>query len=721
MSEPIEKPGQTDDSEVALEAKEGARDPKDVVTRWLRELAAADQHEKDWRERAEKIVKLYRDEREKSNEKDAGGSNTRRYNILYANTEVLKGAMYSQCPSPDVRRRWLEKDAAARIAALVLNRALIASLDKMKDGEDFDSAMKDSVFDMIVPGRAVARVKYVPTINRFEQRVEVPKPARGVALPKDVQKDEQGLFRMEPVEEVVYECAETEYVEWAMFRYSPAKRWRKVRWVAFGDLLTRDDLVTQFGEEIGRAVEMKWMPKGVEDNPENAIFKRALVWTIWNKTQKKCIVICEGYKDAPLQEVDDPLRLEDFFPIPRPLYSIFSTDSLVPVPEYAIYQDHAMQLDAIEERIQVLTDALRRRGVYDSSIEELANLAAAADNKFVPVKNYREFMEKGGLDQAFQELDISGLATVIVELMKQADAKKQQIYELIGISDIMRGATKAQETLGAQKIKDNWGAVRVDPRRAEVQRFARDLIRLQAEIISEHFSAKTLASMTGVQLFETMAEKQAAAQAAAPVMGQPAPAPDPRMKRPTWEEVLKILRSDKLRGFKVDIETDSTIKPQADDEQKNRVEGLTAITGYLEKAVPAVAQGMVPKKIALELLQFGIRAFKSGPQLEELIDEWSGDAMDAGQAEENPQDQAQAAQAQEMAKQSAHADAMRAIEVETKKADMVKAKASAYAEITKAEAMIPGIQLDQLMGEANLARAQAQAESAAQPPTETLQ
>lgn len=692
------------DSEKDLESKGGQqRDPKDVVSRWLKELAAADSHERDWRVRADQIVKLYRDEREKANT-EAGTNASKRYNILYPNTEVLKGALYSQCPVPDVRRRWLEKDAVARVSALVLNRALITTLDQVKDGEDFDAVMKDAVFDMVVPGRAVARVKYVPTINRYEERQTVEAPAEGVTLPKDVQQDAQGYFRMQAVEEVAYECVETDYVEWSMFRYSPAKRWKKVRWVAFGELLTRDDLIKQFGQKIGTACEMKWMPKGMEDSEENAIFKRALVWVIWNKTQKKCIVVSEGYKDAPLKELDDPLRLEGFFPMPRPLYSIFSTDTLIPVPEYAIYQDHALQLDEIEERIAVLTKALRFRGVRDASIEELENLADAGDNKFVAIKKYREFVEKGGLEEAFQVLDIGGLATVILELMKQADAKKQQIYELVGISDIMRGATKAQETLGAQKIKNQWGSVRVGPRQAEVQRFARDLIRLQAELIAEHFSPQTLAAMTGIEMFFTAAEKQAAAALIQqPMQGQPQPAPDPRMQRPTWEEVLAVLRSDKLRGFKVDIETDSTIKAQDDDEQKNRIEGITAITGFLEKALPAVQAGQLPKKFATELLSFGIRSFKAGPQLEELLDEWAGGALDGNQGQQGQEDPAKAAQTMELQKQAAHVDALRKIEQETQTANMVKAKAQAYAELAKAEGIEPGVQLGLLTQRAKLA------------------
>lgn len=688
----------TDDTEQKLESRDGTRKPSEVVERWLKELAAADTHERDWRVRADTIMKLYRDEREKNNEGD-GTTHARRFNILYSNTEVLRGALYSNCPVPDVRRRFLDKEHAARVAALVLNRALVALLDRQNDGEDFDSLMKSAVFDMIVPGRGVARVKYVPTISKFQERVAAGAPPEGEEPAEDLQQDENGYFRVEEREEVVYEAVEPDYVEWSMFRYSPAKRWKKVRWVAFGELLTRDDLITQFGEKVGKAVEMKWMPKGMTESDENAIFKRALVWTIWNKTQKKCIVVSEGYKEAPLSEVDDPLGLQDFFPVPRPLYSIFTTDTLIPTPEYAIYQDHALQLDEIEERIAALTQALRFRGVRDASIEELELLATAGDNKFVPIKKYREFTEKGGLEQAFQALDISELASVIVELTKQAESKKAQIYEIIGISDIMRGASKAQETLGAQKIKNQWGSIRVGPRQSEVQRFARDLIRIQAEIIAEHFSPQTLAQMTGIDMFFSAAEKEQA-KLVVPA-GQPPGASDVRFLRPTWEEVMQILRSDKLRGFKIDIETDSTIKPQADEEQKNRVELITAVTGYLEKAWPAVSQGVIPKKFATELLMFGVRAFSAGPQIEELLDEWAGGALDGEQGQ--APDPAKEAAAAEQKAQAEHANALRAIELQTATANMVKAKAQAYGELVKAENLEPGMQMEMTRKRAALA------------------
>lgn len=655
--------------------------PQDEVKRWLRELDASGSHEKKWRERADSIIALYKDERAKAQE---ANSAQRRFNILYANTEVLKGALYSRCPTPDIRRRWLDRDPVGRLAALILTRATATTIDRC----DLDSILKECVSDMVLPGRAQVRVKYKPTLQTYDQRVAVDAPAAGVVAPEDVQQDEQGYFRMEPVEEVTGEEVGVEYAEWAMFRMSPAKRWEKVRWIAFGELLTRDDLVAQFGD-AGKKVALKWMPSGMEDTEQNAIFKRALVWLIYNKTEKKCVVVSDGYTEAPLKSEDDPLKLEAFFPAPKPLMSIFTTDSMVPTPEYAVYQDHALDLDTLEERISVLTEALRRRGVHDAAIPELADLAKSGDNKFVPVKDWAKFMEKGGLAAAIQEQDLTPLAMVITELRKQAELKKQQIYEIIGISDIMRGATKATETLGAQKIKDQWGSVRTGPRQAEVQRFARDIIRLVAEVIAEHFSPKTLQAMTGIELAMDDMEKQQRA-ATNPQ--------DPTLKRPTWADVMKVLRSDKLRGFKVGIETDSTIKARADEEQKNRVELITAVTGYLEKSLPAVQAGLVPKKVASELLMFGVRAFAAGAQLEEVLDEWASGGVDemlqGGQPQQGQTNPAEQMQQQEMQKQAQHADAMRQADLAEKSANVARAQADAYAAVVKAEALEPGLQLD---------------------------
>lgn len=538
-------------------------DQASLVTRWLKELELAEQHEKPWRERAEKVVKQYRDERENSENSNS------KFNILYSNTDVLKSVLYAKVPIPDVRRRFRDADPTGRLAAKTLERSLSYSIDAY----DFDGMMEKCVEDVLLPGRAEARVKYVPTYSK--------QPVTG---PDGPVLDDKGQPQMQDA--VVYEEAVCEYVDWDLFRMSPAKRWNKVRWVAFGELLTRDDLESQFGE-AGKLCSLNWTPKGMEDKSENDMFKRALVWTIWNKSDRKVYVVSKGYKKAPLNVLDDPLGLEGFFPCPEPLLSITTNDTMIPVPEYIQYQDQAEELNDVTQRITALTDALRRRGVYDASFPELEKLAKAGDNEFIPLENYSNFAEKGGLEKALMESPIDGIAKVLIELYKQREMVKQTIYEITGIADIVRGATDPNETLGAQQLKSRYAGIRVSPRQKRVQKFARDLLRLKAEIMAEHFSPQTLTMMTGTQV---------------------------------TPEVMQLLKNDKLRGFRVDIETDSTIQPDADTEQKNRVEFLTALTGMMEKVLPAVQSGMIKPELAKEITMFGVRAFKVGPQLEEALE-----------------------------------------------------------------------------------------------------
>lgn len=612
--------------------KVDSSDEKKIVARWIRELSIASARENTWRERAKNVLKRYRDEDDK---KEAGT----KFNILYSNTEVLRGVIYQKTPVPDVRRRFLDKDPVGRDASQVLQR----SLSYCADQYDFDGIMNSVVEDYLLPGRALAKIRYVPTysniINEETGEAEV--------------DDETG----EPAQQVVYETVETDYVDWEMVRISPAKRWAKVRWIAFGELLTRDELITQFGD-VGRKCTLDWSPQDAE---ENEIFKRALVWSIWDKKTKKVHVICRGSPDKRLAVHDDPLNLEGFFPCPEPIYAVKNTSTMVPIPEYAQYQDQAMELDELTARISALTEELRRRGVYDASYSELGRLSNAKDGEFIPVEKLSNLAEKGGISAALMELPIEGVAKVLIQLVQQRESVKQIIYETTGIADVVRGVSMASETLGAQQLKARYSNSRTGPRQKAIQVFARDLFRLKAEIISEKFSVQTLATMTGFDLALDVAEKQQLQFQAQSIVqsGQQVPAAlAKKLKKPTWQQITDLLRNDKLRGFRVDIETDSTVIPDMTEEQKNRVELLQAITGFLERLAPAVQMGALPKDIAKELLTFGIRAFKVSPQLEDALDslgDEDGQDNQIKQQMQAAQQQIQAAQ-QELDKQKQEAE-----------------------------------------------------------------
>ena len=86
----------------------------------------------------------------------------------------------------------------------------------------------------------------------------------------------------------------------------------------------------------------------------HAIGLGGIVYEIWNKDDGKVYWVADGYPHlCDVQE--DPLKLENFFPTPRPLYANATNDTLIPVPDYYQYQDQAAQIDELTQRIALLT------------------------------------------------------------------------------------------------------------------------------------------------------------------------------------------------------------------------------------------------------------------------------------------------------------------------------------------------------------------------------
>ena len=133
---------------------------------WQNELEQADQFERDWRERGMRVVERDRDERE--GRALIGPSNSR-YNILWANTETLKGALFARMAEPDVRRRFPDPNPAARQVAILLERALSYGIDVYDASRPLMNAMED----YLLPGRGVVWVVYEPVIIKEKIKVEV--------------------------------------------------------------------------------------------------------------------------------------------------------------------------------------------------------------------------------------------------------------------------------------------------------------------------------------------------------------------------------------------------------------------------------------------------------------------------------------------------------------------------------------------------------------------
>lgn len=616
--------------------------PRSVVKRWNLELKLADKREDDWRKKATKVLNRYRQKDAKKNS----------FNILWANTETLRPALYNSVPNPDVRRRFKDGDKLGKAVSEVLQRCISYSCDTY----DFDQGIKSDVLDMLLPGRAVSRIRYIPTLEQVgvtpethEEGEEQHEPA-GEALEGDT-------------EELTWEQVVVERVQWDDFRHGLGKDWNEVPWVGFRHKLTRDEMVEKFGE-VGEDIPLDDPDdddiRQEKDNSVADLFKTATIWEIWVKEDKQVLFICPSYKEAPAMEVDDPLNLVGFYPIPRPMYAVEDASSLVPTPLYELYKEQAEELDRISTRINKIIGGLKFRGIYDATITELSELMRGEDNDLIPSNGVTALIERGGLEKAIWFMPIEMAAKVLQILYEQRESAKKVIYEITGIADIVRGASVASETATAQSIKDKWSNIRLKRMQQEVQRYIRDLIRLKAEIIAEKFQLETLKQMTGLK-FPMMAEKQQAmmqyqqaqmqaqqqAQMAQQQGQQAAPPqmPPPPPDVPAWEEIIEVLRDDAQRSYKVDIETDSTIAATVDQDMQSLQQVTQAMGVVLKEFMPLVQMGDLPVEAMKELLMTISRRARFGNALEDALDKMQ-------QPPPKPQEQDNSAQVAQIKAQS---------------------------------------------------------------------
>lgn len=583
-----------------------AKDAAQLAKKWIAEIQAAEKAQSKWVERAKKIEKIYADKR------DSKSDRQRKFNILWSNVETLRPAVYMQTPKARAERRYRDRDPEARFGALLLERGVETSCELY----DFDHAMDQAVRDRLVVGRGQCWVFYMPNIVGDEQ--------------------DQAL---------AYEDVQADYVCWPDFLHSVSRTWGEVWWVGRWFYKSRSELKT-WGRERGleaskiAKVAMDVAPEG--DKTDEGLKDeraRARILEVWNKRDGEVLYVAPGSGvRAILGQMPPPVKFRDFFPCPRPMLATTTADSLVPTPDYAQYQDQAEELNRLTDRIAVLTKALKVVGVYASESGELAQMIEAGDNRMIPVKNWAMFAEGGGAKNKIEWFPVEVVAEVLKGLHDSFEVVLRRIYEISGISDILRGATDPDETATAQGIKSKWGSLRVRRVQKDTQRFAADIARLKAEVIAEQFAPKSILNMAGVDddLLSKYAptvppppvppEMQEAAQQNPAIQQQLQALHKQAQDKANQEfvaKVLAMLKDDTARNFRIDVETDSTLEPDVQEEKQTAVEFATAISAFLKEAAPLMMTGgpEVAKMLG-EVLLFVVRRFgKDVDQLEKTIEQ----------------------------------------------------------------------------------------------------
>jgi len=350
---------------------------------WHDQLDKATKVFDKWEKRGKKVVRRYRDER------DAIEMPRMKFNILWSNISVLFPALYGRMAKPEVSRRYSDQDPVGRLASTMLERVIEYEVTQFGD---FDSAMQGVVQDRLLPGRGTAWVRYEPIIvNEQPELTGMPElnPDEGVEI-----------TNTEEIERVDSAHSPVDYVYWTDFLHSPARTWDEVWWVSRWVYMTPEEGIERFGD-VFKNVPLQDQNDDVDSkNPMTAkatYGKKAKVAEIWNKRTKKVCWVAKGYPQA-LDERDDPLELEGFFPCPKPLLATTTNGSMIPVPDYCEYEDQAQELDNLTQRIYLLVKACKAVGVFNAEFKELGRLfTEGVDNILFPVSAWAAMSEKGGL------------------------------------------------------------------------------------------------------------------------------------------------------------------------------------------------------------------------------------------------------------------------------------------------------------------------------------
>ena len=597
--------------------------PLPAVQEWQKELEDARKRMKDFRKDASRIVTLY----------EGGKAAESPFNILYSNTETLAPALYNNLPRPVVQRRFKDEDPMGKLASDVTRRTLEFLMDnELGAYTPFDDLMTQAVLEALVPGWGVTRFKY--DAGFVEAEAEGLETAEG--------DESETTAPAETAERVDYETVCGESIPWDRFLHGYAKQWKDVPWVAFEHFMTREELEKNFGADIARRIPLTVSGKEnatteSDDESDGKLVDAegvtlAHVFEIWDKESRMVHFLAAGYHEGFAKSVSDPLELSGFFPMPQPLALFPKISSLIPVPLYTMYEEQAKELNRVTVRINKIVQALKVRGFYDSTLEGLDKVLSADDNVLIPAENVAAMQQGQTLEKAIWLMPLEKLISVLQQLYLQRQQIKQVIYEITGISDILRGASVASETATAQNIKNQWGTLRLKRAQKHVSRYVRDCLRIMAEIAMTKFSTQTLAQMTGLQ-FPSAEQKQQAQMMLAQLQqqaqmaqaaGQQPPAPPPpevmqAAQSPSWEEILALLADDLQRSYRIDLETNSTVDAEATEDKQNMGEFLNAVAQFMNGVGPLVQQGVMSFDVAKSILLAVTRRYRFGPEVEDSL------------------------------------------------------------------------------------------------------
>jgi len=551
--------------------------PQGMAQRWSSEIEASKKELERFQEDGDKITRRYLDKR------DEWGKEETRINLFWSSMKVLLSLLYARPPKASVARSFLDSaDDQARVAGVIIQRILNRSFDD--NVSNWDSAIRQCIEDWLVVGMGQAWLRYAVETEQEVIPAEIDPMTGEEIMPEQI------------TERIIDETAPIDYIYWKDFFYSPARVWEEVRWVARRVYMTRDQLIKRFGEEIGKVVPLfSSTSKDVNaQTPKHDPWARAEIFEVWCKEDKKVYWYAKGC-EVILDVKDDPLELDEFFPCPPPLAANLTSSNFMPRADYIFAQDQFQELDEINTRITWLTKAAKVIGLYDKNNDGIQRMFnQAAENQLIPVDNWAMFAESGGIKGKVDWVPIDQVVNAISALRIYRQDQTAQIYEVLGISDIMRGTSKASETATAQQIKAQFGSTRVELNQFYIAEWITNLLRIKAEIISKHWQPETIAMRSNIMR-----------------------TPDADFAGPA----IQLIKDERLAEYRISVEADSLSAMDWAQERDSAVQFMSAMGAFVSQIGPMIQTVPGSSPYFLRLLQWSVSKFKVSSEIESVLDQ----------------------------------------------------------------------------------------------------
>ncbi len=563
------------------EAKAKKDENKQVQT-WTKELELAEKFVSDWQDDAVKCVQAYLDD---PNTSSIAVGSRYRLNLFHSNITTLTSIMYAKLPKVEADRRFADPgDDVGRVASEMVTRIL---QNDMNDPEDrLNNVLKQALQDRLVVGLGAGRIRYC-----MEEKDD---PA--YVAPEGAPEDE-------PVPQVKKdEWCDVEYVHWRDMLWSPCRTPAELRWVAFRAYMTKAECIARFGEDVAR--DVPYASRGPKLDPGEGTqadisqFQdraQAEVWEIWDKMAKKVYWYVKGY-DQFLDCQDDPMELGGFFPNAPLMVANASTLKYLPKPDYLMARDLYEEINELEVRIAMLTKACKLVGVYPAAAKEIQRiLTEAVENQLIAVEAWAMFADKGGLKGQIEYLPIKEVAETLQILVIQQQQRIQQLYQVTGMSDIIRGqASQGGVTATEQRIKAQFASTRMQSFQDEFANFASELLNRKVQLIRKYYDPERIKRLSNI-------------------MNTP--------DAPLADKAIALIKDEENFDCRVAVKSDSMAQIDFEALKTERSEFMNGVASFLGSTGPVLKEMPAAAPFLMELLKFNLAGMKGAQAMEGVIDQ----------------------------------------------------------------------------------------------------